>query len=95
MVTTSLFLREEQFAQTEGAYCPSTTQTSNGTEVVYRVLAGARSAFEDSEQIFQRILNDMSNLISDKEGIPRSPSALPTLLIPERLLFTIKTYVYS
>ncbi|CZR63042.1 uncharacterized protein PAC_12939 [Phialocephala subalpina] len=47
----------------------------------------------EDDTILQMTLNNMYNLLSPDPSIPRSPSAPQTLLIPEYLLLTIKTYV--
>ncbi|KAE9364653.1 hypothetical protein N431DRAFT_354655 [Stipitochalara longipes BDJ] len=84
----------DRFAQAEGNHYPSTKHHSYCTELNAWVIPPAGSAF-DSEQIIQWTLEDMYNVISREEGIPRSPSTPQTLLVPERLFFTIKTYLDS
>ncbi|KAF8859252.1 hypothetical protein BDZ45DRAFT_742491 [Acephala macrosclerotiorum] len=49
--------------------------------------------FVEDENILQMTLTDMCNLLSPSPSIPCSPSTPQTLLKPERLLLTIKTYV--
>jgi hypothetical protein len=94
MITTNPFSWLDQFAQPERTQYPSGTQNLDDTEMDGMVvLTPKRTLSEYNEQILQRTLRDMYNLISDNGDIPRSPSTPQTLLIPERLLLTIKTYV--
>jgi hypothetical protein len=51
--------------------------------------------FVDDEYINQLTINDIYNFLSDREMIPRSPSPPQTLLVPEYLLFSIKTYFHG
>jgi len=94
MITTSPFSWQEQFAQPERTQYPSATQNFDDTEMDGMVVSTPERTFSEyNEQILQCTLRDMYNLISDNRDIPRSPSTPQTLLVPERLLLTIKTYV--
>jgi hypothetical protein len=94
IITTNPFSWPDQFAQPERTQYPSTTQNFDDTEMGGMVVSTPERTFSEyNEQILQRTLRDMYNLISDNGDIPRSPSTPHTLLIPERLLLTIKTYV--
>ena len=94
MITSNPFSWPDQFAQPERNQYPSATQNLDDTEMDGMVvLTPERTFSEYNEQILQCTLRDMHNLISDNRDIPRSPSTPHTLLIPERLLLTIKTYM--
>jgi hypothetical protein len=94
MMTTNPFSWPDQFAQPEGAQYANATENLDDTEIDGMVVSTpARTFPENDEHILQCTLRDMYNMISDNGDIPRSPSTPQTLLIPERLLLTIKTYV--
>jgi Clr5 domain len=94
MITTNPFSWPDQFAQPEGAQYANATENLDDTEIDCMVVSTPERTFSEyNEQILQCTLRDMYNLISDNGDIPRSPSTPQTLLIPERLLLTIKTYV--
>jgi hypothetical protein len=94
MMTTNPFSWPDQFAQPEGAQYANATENLDDTEIDGMVVSTPERTFSEyNEQILQCTLRDMYNLISDNGDIPRSPSTPQTLLIPERLLLTIKTYV--
>ncbi|KAH8773162.1 hypothetical protein F5882DRAFT_172437 [Hyaloscypha sp. PMI_1271] len=94
IITTNPYSWPDQFAQPEGAQYANATENLDDTEMDGMVVFTPERTFSEyNEQIFQCTLHDMYNLISDDQDIPRSPSTPQTLLIPERLLLTIKTYV--
>ncbi|PMD52751.1 uncharacterized protein K444DRAFT_542978 [Hyaloscypha bicolor E] len=94
MMTTNPFSWPDQFAQPEGAQYANATENLDDTEIDGMVVSTPERTFSEyNEQILQCTLRDMYNLISNNGDIPRSPSNPQTLLIPERLLLAIKTYV--
>ncbi|KAH8762340.1 hypothetical protein BGZ57DRAFT_573056 [Hyaloscypha finlandica] len=94
IITTNPFSWPDQFAQPERAQYPSTIQNFDDAEMGGVVVFTLERTFSKyNEQNLQSTLCDMYNLISDNRDIPRSPSTPQTLLIPEHLLLTIKTYV--
>jgi hypothetical protein len=94
IITTNPYPWPDQFAQPERAQYANATGNLDNTEMDGMVVSTPERTFSEyNEQILQCTLRDMYNLISDNGDIPRSPSTPQTLLIPERLLLTIKTYM--
>ena len=94
IATARDFSFSDQIAQVEQTELARTANTDDCVGVNGMMLHLARS-ISDEERIIRWTLNDMYRLISDEGEIPRSPSAPPTLLIPERLFFTVRTYMDS
>jgi hypothetical protein len=92
VVTTANFAWPDLPNQNMAFHYAGTSQNSDGAEVNSIVLTSANSLVP-KERIFDLTLNDMYNLIAVDDAIPPSLSAPQTLLVPERLFFTIKNYL--
>lgn len=80
--------------QTDSIMSTKAADNTEKIEWTYMREDTARCSTEDV-RLIRWTLNDMLSLISPDSEIPRSPSAPPSLQVPERLFFTIQTYMYG
>ncbi|CZR65656.1 uncharacterized protein PAC_15556 [Phialocephala subalpina] len=78
--------------QKQGSLFPASAYNFESTEIDDQKLADT-SCFVEDEKIIEMTLKTMYSLLSNNQDIHHSPSAPHTLLIPERLFLTVKTYV--
>ncbi|KAF8860520.1 hypothetical protein BDZ45DRAFT_724467 [Acephala macrosclerotiorum] len=91
-INSDSFWQQGRTIRTDMSLLPSSRYTVGAAEVVDIEWASAPLFIED-EAVIQMTLKSMQSLLSDDQQIPRSPSTPLAILVPERLLLTIKTYV--